>query len=670
MWELNRMKRFSLYLIVALLIVLAGCSKKLTPEESFDAYLENWQKMNFEEMYQSLSQEAKGEISKEDFAARYEKIYQGIDADHIRVNGLFKKTEKKPKVDTLSFPYSVQMDTSAGPIEFTHIATLVKEESETNQEWFVKWEPSLIFPQLEEGDTVGVQTLKASRGEIRDRNGSGLAINAPANVVGVVPGKLEEQSIGKLAILLKMKEEEINNKLNATWVKPELFVPLSTLPYGDTDIQPYLEIPGVMIQEETVRTYPFGASAAHLIGYVREVTAEQLKELKGKGYSSGDVVGNSGLESIYEEDLRGQDGVHIFIKKEDGSLKETLAKREVVQGKNVELTIDANLQNEIFQQLGGDAGTSVALDPTSGALLALVSTPSFDPNAFVRGLSDEQWEAWNTDPKKPFFNRFVNRNAPGSVFKTITAAIGLKTGVTNPNDVKEIQGFRWSKDESWGGYYVTRVKDKASVNLRNAFVYSDNIYFAQEAVEMGIDTFVDEASEFGFDDELNLPFPVKPSQLANDGIKTEVQLADSAYGQGEVLMSPIHLATIYSAVLNEGDMLYPFLLKNEKPKVWKEGLLDHEIVNLLKENLHQVVEDPGGSGHGTMISGKTMAGKSGTAEIKASKEDQNGTENGWFVGFDLEQPNLLVAMMVEDVKDRGGSSYVVKKVRNIFQLIE
>ncbi|WP_449620854.1 penicillin-binding transpeptidase domain-containing protein [Robertmurraya sp. Marseille-Q9965] len=664
------MKRFSLYLIIVFLIVLAGCSKKLAPEESFNTYLENWQKMNFEAMYKSLSQEAKGKISKEDFVARYEKIYQGINVDNLKVKGLFKKNDDKAKEDSITLAYSVQMDTSAGPIDFTHIATIVKEESETDQEWFVNWEPSLIFPQLEEGDTVGVKTLKATRGEIRDRNGSGLAINAPANVVGVVPGKLGEQSIEKLAVLLEMKEEEITNKLDATWVKPELFVPLATLPYGDNDIQPYLEIPGVMIQEETVRTYPFGASAAHLIGYVREVTAEQLEELKGKGYSSGDVVGNSGLESIYEEDLRGQDGIHIFIKKEDGSLKETLAEKEVIQGKNLELTIDANLQNEIFKQLDGDAGTSVALGPTSGALLALVSTPSFDPNAFVRGLLDEQWEEWNSDPKKPFFNRFVNRNAPGSVFKTITAAIGLKTGTTDPNDVKEIHGLRWSKDESWGGYYVTRVKDKASVNLRNAFVYSDNIYFAQEAVEMGIDKFVEEASEFGFGDELNLPFPVKPSQLANDGIKTEVQLADSAYGQGEVLMSPIHLATIYSAVLNEGDMFYPHLLKNEEPKIWKEGLIEHETVNLLKENLRQVVEDPGGSGHGTVISGKTMAGKSGTAEIKASKDDQNGTENGWFVGFDLEQPGLLVAMMVEDVKNRGGSSYAVKKVKNVFLTVE
>ncbi|TKC19140.1 penicillin-binding transpeptidase domain-containing protein [Robertmurraya kyonggiensis] len=664
------MKRLSLYLIIVFLILLAGCSKKLTPEESFNAYLESWQNMNFEEMYKSLSQEAKGEISKEDFVARYEKIYQGINAENLKIKGIFKKTEDKPKEATTSLVYSVQMETSAGPLEFTHKATLVKEKNETEQEWFVNWEPSLIFPQLLAGDTVGVKTLKATRGEIRDRNGSGLAINAPANVVGVVPGKLGEQSIEKLASILSIEEEEINSKLSATWVKPELFVPLATLPYGETDIQPYLEIPGVMIQEETVRSYPFGASAAHLVGYVREVTAEQLEKLKEKGYSSGDVVGNSGLESIYEEELRGQDGVHIFIKKEDGSLKETLAEKEVVQGKNLELTIDANLQNELFQQLDGDAGTSVALDPTNGALLALVSTPSFDPNAFVRGLSDEQWEEWNSDPKKPFFNRFVNRNAPGSVFKTITAAIGLKTGITVPNDVKEIDGIRWSKDESWGGYYVTRVKDKASVNLRNAFVYSDNIYFAQEAVEMGVEKFVEEVSAFGFGDELNLPFPVKPSQLANDGIKTEVQLADSAYGQGEVLMSPIHLATIYSALLNEGDMLYPSLLKDEQPKVWKEGLIDHETVHLLKENLRQVVEDPGGSGHGTTISGKAMAGKSGTAEIKASKDDKSGTENGWFVGFDLEQPNLLVAMMVEDVKNRGGSSYVVKKVKNVFLTVE
>lgn len=659
----------ALFMLVALLITIAGCSKEISPEESFNAYLKSWEKKNFEEMYEHLSQSSRKQITKEEFVKRYEKIYEGIEAENLMVRARFETSSEEPKEETSTLKYFVKMDTSAGPIEFTHHATLIKEKSETDQKWFVDWEPSLIFPQLEQGDTVGVQTLKAIRGEIRDRNGSGMAINASANVVGVIPEKLGEQSIADLAVLLGMTVDDIKNKLNATWVKPDLFVPLATLPFGENDLQPYLSIPGVMIQEKTIRTYPFGPAAAHLIGYVREITAEQLAELEEKGYSSGDMVGNTGLENIFEEKLRGKDGAHIFIKKEDGTLKETLVKTEVVDGETLHLTIDANLQNEIYQQLAEDGGASVALEPNSGALLALVSTPAFDPNAFVRGLSVEQWEKWNSDPKNPFFNRFVNRNAPGSVFKMITAAIGLNTGITVPNEYNDIKGLRWAKDESWGGYYVTRVKDKGSANLRNALVFSDNIYFAQEALEMGIDTFMKEANAFGFGEELPLPISIAPSQLSNDGIKSEIQLADSAYGQGEVLMSPIHLALTYTPLLNEGDMIYPYLLREGERTVWKEGLLEQETVTLLNDYLLQVVEDASGTGHGTFIPGKSIAGKSGTAEIKASKDDSKGTENGWFIGYD-KQENFLIAMMAEDVKHRGGSSYVIRKVRTIFELLD
>lgn len=660
------MKRILFFLLALILVTSVGCTKKESPEESFKAYLKSWEERKFEEMYDHLTQASKKEITKVKFVERYEKIYQGIKAANVTVRARSSKEESNDKIRSLY--YDVKMDTSAGPIEFTHSATLKKEKSDTKQKWFVEWEPSLIFPQLEKGDTVGVETLKAIRGEIRDRNGSGMAINAPAYVVGIIPEKLGNQSVESLANLIGISKDDINQKLNATWVKPDLFVPILTLPYGEKDLQPYLDITGVMIQEKNIRTYPFGPAAAHLIGYVREINAEQLEELKGKGYSSGDMIGNTGLESIFEEQLRGKDGVHIFIKNENGSLKETLAKTEVVDGETLHLTIDANLQHDIYQQLAEDGGASVALEPKTGAMLALVSTPAYDPNAFVRGLSVKQWEEWSNDPKNPFFNRFTNRNAPGSVFKTITAAAGLNAGSTNPSETKQIKGVRWSKDESWGGYYVTRVKERGTVNLRDALVYSDNIYFAQEALEMGDDTFVHEAMAFGFGEEIPFPIAITPSQLANDGIHSEIQLADSAYGQGEVLMSPVHLALTYTPLLNNGDMLYPYLVRDGDRNVWKKGLLKEETAQLLNEYLLKVVEE--GTGRGTYIPGKKIAGKSGTAEIKASKNDSKGTENGWFIGYDLEQQDFLIAMMVEDVKNRGGSSYVVKKVKNIFQLLE
>lgn len=669
---MNRLNRCWFgFILIGILVCTIGCSKDNNPEDIVKSYLSSWEEMDYETMYEYISEQSKQTIDKQEFIERYKNIYSGINATKLQIKSLYKQTEKENKEKQLiPFDFQVTMETLAGPINFVNKAYLVKEDNEDGEGWYIEWEPSHIFPSLEEGDRVSVQKLTATRGEIRDRHGSGLAINAKANTVGIVPNKLgenPEDAVSKLADLLEIADDEILSKLNASWVKPDLFVPITTLPIEEKDVQPYIEIPGVAIQEQVVRTYPFGEATAHLTGYVREINAEQLSKLEEKGYSSGDVLGQVGLESVFEEELRGKNGWHIYIKNVDGSFKETLAKIEPVHGKDKQLTIDAMLQQEIYKQFNENAGTAVALDPKTGSVLSLVSSPSFDPNAFVRGLTEEQWREWSDNPASPFLIRFTNRYAPGSVFKTITGAIGLKTGVTSIDEVRQIEGLHWTKDESWGDYYITRVSEKSTVDLKDAFIYSDNIFFAQEALDMGTESFLLEATKYGFDEEIPFPFSIVPSTLSNDGIHNEIQLADTSYGQGEVMMSPIHLASIYTAFLNNGDILYPNLLLEDERMIWKENLIEPTIVELLNNYLLQVVENPAGSAHGTYISGMSIAGKTGTAEIKESKDDKNGTENGWFIGFDSKSSKLLLTMMIEDVKDRGGSSYALPKVRNIFQ---
>ncbi|WP_052400728.1 penicillin-binding transpeptidase domain-containing protein [Oceanobacillus jeddahense] len=659
----------TIVLIVLTLMITAGCMKQEEPSEIFDDYLSNWENRDFSAMYEQLSEEVKNRITEEAFIERYENIYDGIEAEDLQVTSAADSEEQfEPDEDLITIPYIVEMNTTAGSIEYRHQLTL---EQGDEGAWLVKWNSSQIFPQLGSEDKVKVSTLEAERGELKDKSGTGLAVNKEANIIGVIPAELEEESQTKekLAERLDISVEEIDKALEASWVTPEVFVPIKTLPMEEDDVEAYVELPGVSSRVETVRTYPLGASAAHLTGYVREISAEQLEELDG--YAAGDVIGNAGLEKIYEDKLRGENGTHIYISNAEGDVKESLAKKEPVDGEDVQLTVDAALQQEVYNQFEGDAGTSVALDPHTGDVLSLVSSPAYDPNAFVRGLSDEQWEKWSEDPEEPFLNRFTSRYAPGSVFKTITASIGLETGVTNPDKVRQIDGLHWTKDNSWGDYYVTRVHDKANVNLRDAFVHSDNIYFAQEALEMGKETFLEETAAFGFGEEIPFPFTIPASNLTNNGeIDHEVQLADTAYGQGQVLMSPLHLALTYTPYLNEGDMLYPSLIEADELKVWKENLISEETADLVKENLIQVVESPEGTAHSTYIPEAVIGGKSGTAEIKGSKEDDNGNENGWFVGFEEGDSDILLVMMVEDVKDRGGSGYVISKAKNVFEYME
>ncbi|MCZ8516545.1 penicillin-binding transpeptidase domain-containing protein [Paenibacillus filicis] len=558
------------------------------------------------------------------------------------------------------------MNTVAGPIAYDQTAVLKAEGSA----WGVEWSPAFLFPQLGETDKVRVQSTKAMRGEIYDRSGKGLAINEDRDEVGIVPGKLTDSSVAKAGELLKIKPEDIQAKLQAAWVKPELFVPLTVVSKGDPRLEALLAIPGVGTRTKKVRAYPLGEAAAHLTGYVGRINGEELERLKSKGYQPDDWIGKTGLELSLEARLRGQDGGRVYITGADGKEKATLAQREAVDGEAVKLTIDAAYQESLYRQLSKDAAAGVELHPLTGDILALVSTPSYDPNVWVSGVSNDQWKQWNENPDKPLLNRFARAYSPGSAFKPIMAAVALQVKTLDPEAVRTITGKEWRKDASWGNYYVSRVSQAAeAVDLSKALLYSDNIYFAQVALELGKDRFVQSVTPFGFGEKLDLPLAIDSSSLAVAGIKSDIQLADSGYGQGEVLMTPLHVAAAYTVFTNGGSMLKPVLERKGGPvggEIWKSGLISPEISRLMTSKLTAVIDDSAGTGHAAQIPGLRLAGKTGTAELK-QKKGEAGQENGWFVAYDTDNPRLIVALMVEQVEQRGGSHYLASKIKAIFQ---
>ncbi|TMV49522.1 penicillin-binding transpeptidase domain-containing protein [Paenibacillus mesophilus] len=665
-------KRLRRMTILLLLAALAGCDKpEEQPQDAFEAYLSDWRQQNFAAMYDRLTPESQARIAKESFAERYRTIYDGIEAKQLAVTNPSREHTKPGKNETeIAFDYHVEMDTIAGPIRFDHRMKLHKTKVDKQTKWKVEWDPSLLFPQLGEGDKVRVQTTKGERGEIVDSNGRGLAVNGVGTQIGVIPGKMgssAEQSKVKLADMLRMTKNDIDKKLNASWVKPDLFVPLAFIPEEETGR--YLEIPGTDYQKKKIRVYPYAEAAAHLTGYIGEISAEQLAKRKDGGYAAGDWIGQAGLEQLFEDQLRGKDGARIAITSADGKEKAVLAQTEALPGETIKLTIDAELQRSIYGEFGKDAGSAAAIRPVSGEIVALVSSPSYDPNAFVRGISRGQYDQWNNDPQTPFLNRFSKGYAPGSSFKIVTAAIGLDTKTLDPAEPKTITGLSWTPDRSWGSYYVKRVHETSPVRLIDALVHSDNIYFAQAALKIGTKTFTDAAGKFGIGEDLPLPYPFKKSQLSNKGIRNDIQLADTGYGQGEVIMTSLHAALIFSALVNDGNIVYPVLTEADRSNhsgIWKQRTMTPETATLLRNDLIQAVSTSGGAGHGAYIPGASIAGKTGTAELKQSKEE-DGKENGWFVGFDAADPKLLLSIMVEDVKGRGGSGYVTKKVNRIFR---
>ena len=665
--------------VLAVMILLKR-SAWPSPEELLIRYMDHIQRQEYEEMYAMINQEASGNVSPEDFIKRNSAIYEGIEAQNVETHILSYDKKK------LAVTYHASLDTAAGKVTFENKAFFLEGE----EGYELAWDDSLIFPELGPLDRVKVSVSKAERGEVLDRNGHTLAGAGTASSVGIVPGRLEnrEEAVSQMAELLGISPESIEKKLSAKLVKDDYFVPVQTVPKvkelemmtGEPDEEvikekerqdALLAIPGVMLSDVEVREYPLGEAAAHLVGYVQNVTAEDLENHAREGYTADSVIGRNGIEGLFEKELKGHNGCRIYIVDSEGNEKAELADRAVQHGKDIQLTIDANLQSCIYEQFREDKSCSAAIDPYTGEVLALISTPSYDNNDFIMGLSTAQWDALNEDENKPLYNRFRQVWCPGSSFKPVTAAVGLESGAVDPAEDYGNEGLSWQKDGSWGSYYVTTLHAYEPVILENALIYSDNIYFAKAALKIGADEMACALKNLGFGKEIPFEIKMQKSQFSNtEKIETEIQLADSGYGQGQVLVNPLHMACIYSAFCNEGNMIKPYLLyeKEQAGEYWIAGAMSKETADVVLSGLKKVVNDPNGTGYGVHRDDILLAGKTGTAEIKASKGDTSGTELGWFAVFmaesNVERPVLLISM-AEDVKGRGGSGYVVSKAKVI-----
>ncbi|RIW36072.1 penicillin-binding transpeptidase domain-containing protein [Bacillus salacetis] len=662
------MKKFVFISILMSLIFLAGCQEKPQPDERLEAYVKLWNDQEFAEMHSGyLSQSAKETYSEEEFSERAKDLYTDLEVKNLQVK--FDKPEEEQEWDdqeSATFPVEIKMTTLAGDIQYEKEVELVKETKEDQENWYLNWDPSLILPDLEQGDKVRIQTVPAERGDIKDREGIALAVNGQAYEIGVVPEKFDKANMQKVADLLETTPDYIEEQMNQSWVQPEHFVPLKKIPMTNRDLAVELtSITGVFNQKVEAREYPYGEATAHIIGYTGKITAEEYEELKDKGYSDQAVIGKRGLEELFEEKLRGTDGKVILIEKESGDAV-TIATKEVKQGEDVKLTIDANLQKELYEQMKDETGTAAALNPNTGEVLSMISVPSFDPNEFALGISSTKYKALQDNPDQPLLNRVVNAYSPGSTMKPITAAIGLNSGKLDPAKAYTIEGKQWQKDESWGGYKVTRVFDNdTKVDLESALKFSDNIYFARAGLDMGADTFQQGLKNFGFGEDIPFAYPITASQITNEGeINKEILLADSAYGQGQILMSVLHLTSSYGAIINDGIMMKPLLIAGAEQEVWKNDLLSKENAELLKTDLRKVVTE--GIAGKAAVEGKAIAGKTGTAEIK-SEQGTTGTENGLFVSYDQDNPEFVLAMLLENVEDRGGSTHTVEVTKKFYQ---
>lgn len=583
----------------------------------------------------------------DEVSAKYEAIFTGIGAESFKASGI-EVTPNDKDSDQFNFQYNGSLTTSLGELtELSYSGTITVADNEAK----IDWSPQLIFPGMEGQDKVSISVDNATRGEILDRNNEPLAENGTLYQLGVVPGQLgtgdeKNANIKAIAERFDLTEEAINQALGQSWVQDELFVPLKII--ESTDEMPT----GTSLKETTGRTYPLGEAAAQLIGYLGNVTAEDIE--KDETLASNGQIGRSGLEAAFDKELRGENGGKIAITDEDGAEKAVLLEKERADGKDIQLTIDAQAQKTAFDSLQNQAGATVVTEPKTGDLLVLASSPSYDPNKMTQGISQEDYDAYEQNEDLPFISRFATAYAPGSTFKAITAAIGLENGTIDPTQSIAIDGLKWQKDSSWGDYFVTRVTDVASVNLKDALVYSDNIYMAQQTLSMGEDAFRDGLSKLIFGETLDLPIAMNPAQISNeDSFNSDILLADTGYGQGELLLNPIQQAAIYSVFANQGKLVYPRLVKEAEQK--DKEVFKAETIDQINQDLTAVVSDPNGTAHSLAALNIPLAAKTGTAEIK-EKQDEKGQENSFLFAFDSQDQGFLMVSMLEDRQENQSAT--------------
>ena len=671
-------KKTTIWIIVAIIIIatILGTiatfvlsKNKNKPEDIWQKYIACINEQKYEEMYNMLTEDSKAKISQDDFISRNKNIYDGIDMTdmQIKISSVEEENSTTSKIS-----YNQSMNTDAGKIEFDNTVRLTKNKEKG---YLVNWSSSLIFPTLGDNDKVRIKTISAERGSIIDKNSQVLAGQGSVSSVGIVPGKLsdnKEADIEKIANLLGTTANSISKSLSASWVKDNTFVPLKKIAMDATDLKnQLLQIPGVKITTAKGRTYPLGEAAAQLVGYVQTITAEELEANRGKGYTATSMIGKAGLEKQYEERLKGKDGVEIYIEGEDGTRKTDIARIDVQNGETIKLTIDSKIQTKLYDELKENEGFFVVMQPKTGELLALVSTPSYNPNSFALGIGTDEWNSIKNNQGNPMLVRYLQSYCPGSTFKPVTGAIGLTTGSLSAEDTFQYNGLSWKKD-GWGEYDITTLTAYSGPkNLKNALIHSDNIYFAQAALQIGKKNFTEGLNKIKFNENIDIGLTTSKSQYANSGdISNEKVLADSGYGQGEILVNPIHIASIYSAFANDGNMVKPYLeAKNiNTVEYLVENAFSKEAANTIKDDLIQVVENPEGTANDMKVSGRTIAGKTGTAELKASKDAQADVL-GWFDCFTTDENNnqLLVVSMVENGRNLGGSHYLIKKIKTLFQ---
>jgi penicillin-binding protein 2 len=631
--------------------------------EPVNAWMKAWQEGRYPDMYGMLSAAAKQSITQEKFVARYQGIMEGATVNKLEIS-LGRVAEPDRSTSKVDVPFTAKFVTARlGDITEQNLLPIIWEENA----WKIDWTAAAIFKDLSADRKVEMVNEDPKRGNVVDKNGAPLATIGKLASVGVIPGKLQnpDQVIAELSQVSGIDAGRIKEKLGRA--NPEWWVPVKDFPIekkGELDAR-FGNKPGVLVEDKSVRSYPQGDSAAHIVGYASPLVGEDLKELSKKGYNEGDLVGRMGVESGMEQALSGERGGRLSIVDQNGETVRVIAEKQAKDGATVQLTIDIEVQKKVEAALGERLGSIVLMDPRDNSVLAMATWPRFNPNGFILGFSDEDWQRLTTDPKHPFQNRAAeSAYASGSIFKPFTTAAGM-----------ERASLRGDQPYNCGGSWVVPgsrlvmgdwVKTgHGRLDLTQGLTESCDIVF----YEVGMSLFradpsalTQMAQAFGLGQRTGingiadvagtLPGPEWKQKNHNDGWYPG-DAANFAIGQGFFEATPLQMANAYTALVRGGVRQSPLLVKrltrpNQDPqefsaKETNKIPLKPDTLATIREAMRRVTQTPRGTAFYAFQGYKVpTGGKTGSAE------NQGPQAHAWFAGFGpYDNPSVVVIAMVE-----------------------
>jgi penicillin-binding protein 2 len=551
--------------------------------------------------------------------------------------------------------------------------------------WYLQVVNGDAYRELADTNRVRVVTVLPQRGLIFDRHGRLLVNNTPGFTAYVVPEDAPAPLgplIERLAVYLDLSEEEIRERIvGQRMVRPFTPIPIKghlTLREVALIEAHRLDLPGVKIEFVAQRNYPLGAWAAHLLGYVSEVSAAQRATSEFEGLPLGLQVGQYGAELAYDATLRGRPGEKGVEVDALGHERRVVSQVQPVQGDDLYLTIDADVQLAAEEALDGKAGVVVAVDPTTGEVIAMVSHPDFDPNMLSGALTASRWAELLADPGRPLNNRAIQgQYPPGSTFKIVVAAAALERRVVTPHSETACKGGKFFgnrvfRDWKAGGHGI--------VDLHRALVESCDVYFYEVGDRLGVDAIAEFARAFGLGEPTGIALPSEKKGLIPS---TDWKLATRrepwypgetlsvAIGQGYVTATPLQLATMIGTVATGGERHPPRYIREIRHR---DGTVvvpettpgEHLAVSaktfsVLREALKGVVVETHGTGGAARSSLTQIAGKTGTAQVVSlAQGGRKGRaphleDHAWFVAFaPMDTPRIAITVLVEH-GGHGGS---------------